>query len=125
MDYVLITFGVIFIISGILGCVLPIIPGPPLSYIGLLLLHFTEKYQFSSNFLIIFAEDVVKDIRVSCNTENITVDFQTTEDRFNGLIYPKGLSKNSTCMAEYIKHNRYYSCIFTFLLKILCENKNH
>jgi len=51
------------------------------------------------------AKDVVKDIRVSCNTENITVDFQTTEDRFNGLIYPKGLSKNSTCMAEYIKHN--------------------
>jgi len=51
------------------------------------------------------AKDVVKDIRVSCNTENITVDFQTTEDRFNGLIYPKGLSKNSTCMSEYIKHN--------------------
>ena len=49
-----------------------------------------------------FTENVVKDIRVSCNTENITVDFQTTELRFNGLIYPKGLSKNSTCMTEYI-----------------------
>jgi len=55
MDYVLIAIGVIFIISGILGCVLPIIPGPPLSYIGLLLLHFTEKYSFSSKFLIIWA----------------------------------------------------------------------
>lgn len=55
MDYVLIGLGVIFIISGILGCVLPIIPGPPLSYIGLLLLHFTEKYQFSTRFLIIWA----------------------------------------------------------------------
>jgi uncharacterized protein YqgC (DUF456 family) len=55
MDYVLIAFGILFIISGILGCVLPIIPGPPLSYIGLLLLHFTEKYQFSSKFLIIWA----------------------------------------------------------------------
>ena len=30
--------------------------------------------------------------------------FQTTEERFNGLIYPKGLSKNSTCMTEYINH---------------------
>lgn len=54
MDYVLIAFGIIFIISGVLGCVLPIIPGPPLSYIGLLLLHFTEKYQFSSEFLILW-----------------------------------------------------------------------
>ncbi len=55
MDYVLIALGVIFMISGILGCVLPIIPGPPLSYIGLLFLHFTEKYQFSTRFLIIWS----------------------------------------------------------------------
>lgn len=55
MDYVLIGFGVIFIISGILGCVLPVIPGPPLSYIGLLLLHFTERYQFTPKFLVIWA----------------------------------------------------------------------
>lgn len=55
MDYVLIAIGVIFIISGILGCVLPIIPGPPLSYVGLLLIHFTERYSFSNKFLIIWA----------------------------------------------------------------------
>lgn len=55
MDYVLIGLGVLFIISGILGCVLPVIPGPPLSYLGLLILHFTERYQFSSRFLIIWA----------------------------------------------------------------------
>ena len=55
MEYILIGLGVIFIISGILGCVLPVIPGPPLSYVGLLLLHFTEKYQFSTRFLIIWA----------------------------------------------------------------------
>jgi len=55
MDYVLIGLGVVFIISGILGCVLPIIPGPPLSYVGLLLLHLSERYQFTSKFLIIWA----------------------------------------------------------------------
>jgi uncharacterized protein YqgC (DUF456 family) len=55
MDYVLIGLGIVFMISGILGCVLPVIPGPPLSYLGLLLLHFTEKYQFSTRFLIIWA----------------------------------------------------------------------
>ncbi|WP_297092477.1 DUF456 domain-containing protein [uncultured Draconibacterium sp.] len=55
MDILLIVLGSIFIISGILGCVLPVIPGPPLSYIGLLLLHFTERYDFSNKFLIIWA----------------------------------------------------------------------
>ncbi|WP_347841037.1 DUF456 domain-containing protein [uncultured Draconibacterium sp.] len=55
MDILLIVLGSIFIISGILGCVLPVIPGPPLSYIGLLLLHFTQRYDFSNKFLIIWA----------------------------------------------------------------------
>jgi uncharacterized protein YqgC (DUF456 family) len=55
MDYILIVLGAIFIIGGILGGVLPVLPGPPLSYIGLLLLHFTEKYQFSTRFLIVWA----------------------------------------------------------------------
>ena len=55
MDYVLIVLGVVLIIGGILGCVLPVLPGPPLSYIGLLLLHFTQRYQFSTRFLIIWA----------------------------------------------------------------------
>ena len=54
MDYVLIALGVVFMISGILGCVLPVIPGPPLSYIGLLFLHLTERYQFSTRFLVIW-----------------------------------------------------------------------
>lgn len=55
MDVILIVFGILFLIAGILGCVLPVLPGPPLSYIGLLLLHFTSKYQFSSRFLILWA----------------------------------------------------------------------
>lgn len=55
MDYVLISLGVLFMIGGILGGVLPVLPGPPLSYVGLLLLHFTERYQFSTRFLVIWA----------------------------------------------------------------------
>ena len=42
-------------VGGILGSVVPFLPGPPLSYTGLLLLHFTEKHQFSGRFLIIWA----------------------------------------------------------------------
>ncbi|SHI54792.1 hypothetical protein SAMN05444280_103103 [Tangfeifania diversioriginum] len=54
MDYLLIVLGALFIIAGILGGILPVLPGPPLSYVGLLLLHFTEKYQFETRFLIIW-----------------------------------------------------------------------
>ena len=39
---------------GIIGSVLPVLPGVPLSYAGILLLHFTEKVQFSIPFLILW-----------------------------------------------------------------------
>jgi uncharacterized protein len=55
MDYVFIGLGIIFMIVGILGCVLPFMPGPPLNYIGLLLLHFTTAFQFTDRFLLIWA----------------------------------------------------------------------
>lgn len=55
MDYVLIVLGILQMISGILGCVLPILPGPPLSYLGILLLQLTSRYQFSTRFMVIWA----------------------------------------------------------------------
>lgn len=42
-------------ITGIAGCVLPFIPGPPLNFLGLLLLHLTSGFQFSTEFLILWA----------------------------------------------------------------------
>lgn len=42
-------------VIGLIGCILPFIPGPPLNYIGLLLLHFTSRFQFENRFLIIWA----------------------------------------------------------------------
>ena len=45
----------------------------------------------------------MKDVRVSCNSEDITLTISTWLDSFNGLVYPKGLSKNSSCMTEYIQ----------------------
>jgi hypothetical protein len=55
MDILLIGFGIILMITGIAGCVLPLLPGPPMNYLGLLLLHFTSRYQFSDKFLLIWA----------------------------------------------------------------------
>ena len=43
------------------------------------------------------------DVGVLCNSEDITLTLTVTTDFFNGMIYPKGLSKNSTCMTEYIQ----------------------
>jgi uncharacterized protein len=55
MDIVLLVLGIILMLVGILGCILPVIPGPPLSYGGLLLIHVTEFAQYTANFLIFFA----------------------------------------------------------------------
>ncbi len=59
MDYVFISLGILFVIGGILGCVIPGLPGPPASYVGLLFLHFTEKHQLSTMSLIIWAVVIV------------------------------------------------------------------
>jgi len=49
-------------------------------------------------------KDVVKEVKVQCNSEDITVTVGILgENAFNGMIYPKGLSKNSSCMTEYIQ----------------------
>ncbi len=53
MDILLIVIGFILMIIGLLGCILPALPGPPISYIGFLLLHFTEKIQFSAAELVV------------------------------------------------------------------------
>jgi len=55
MDYLLIGLGIVLTIAGILGCVLPMLPGPPVNYLALLLLHFTTQYQFTTRFLVIWA----------------------------------------------------------------------
>jgi len=52
MDYLLIIIGSITIILGLLGCFLPILPGPPLSFLGLVLVYISKFGQFNSSILI-------------------------------------------------------------------------
>lgn len=59
MDIILIILGAICLLVGIIGCVAPVLPGVPLAYLGLLLLHWTERAQFSWQFLTIWAVIVV------------------------------------------------------------------
>lgn len=42
MEALLITFAVIMALVGVLGAVVPMLPGPPLSFVGLLLMWFCE-----------------------------------------------------------------------------------
>ena len=54
LDIALISLGAIFLILGILGSILPALPGPPLSYAGLVLLHLTDRVQFTTIQLIVW-----------------------------------------------------------------------
>lgn len=54
MTILLIIIGGILVIVGIIGCVLPVLPGPPISYISLILLSLAYKWKaYSTNFLIV------------------------------------------------------------------------
>jgi uncharacterized protein YqgC (DUF456 family) len=46
MDVVLILLGLLLILAGVAGAVLPIIPGPPLVWLGFLSIHFSSKADF-------------------------------------------------------------------------------
>ena len=53
MDILLIVLGVLCLILGLVGCVLPMLPGPPVAYGGLILLHLTNYTQLSTTELIV------------------------------------------------------------------------
>ncbi|MGE0770504.1 MAG: DUF456 domain-containing protein [Cyclobacteriaceae bacterium] len=55
MDLFLAILGGILMIIGLVGCIVPLLPGPPLSYVGLLVLQFRTDAPFSSNFLLVWA----------------------------------------------------------------------
>lgn len=53
MDIVLVCLGIVLIIAGLIGSFLPVIPGPPLGWLGLLVLHLTEIIPMNWTLLII------------------------------------------------------------------------
>lgn len=54
MDILLIIIALVCILLGLLGCVLPLLPGPPLAYVGMLLLHFTADVEFTTTQLLVW-----------------------------------------------------------------------
>ncbi len=55
MEIIILITAVILLMAGLVGCLLPVIPGPPLSFVALLLIHFTPYAGFSASFLVIMA----------------------------------------------------------------------
>lgn len=59
MEWLWIILGIILIVVGIVGSFLPLLPGPPIAYGGLLIQLFREPDPFTSKFLWIWAALVV------------------------------------------------------------------
>jgi uncharacterized protein YqgC (DUF456 family) len=59
MEVFLAIIGVIMLILGLIGCFLPVLPGPPLAYVSLLLLQIGPDKPFSLKFMLINAGIVI------------------------------------------------------------------
>ena len=78
MDILLITISVLLLLIGIVGSIVPILPGPPIAYCGLLLVHFSSKHPFTVEFLIIFGALAI----LSAVIDNVLPIYATK--KFNG-----------------------------------------
>ena len=59
LDVILIIIGALCMIAGLAGCILPFLPGPPIAYLGLFILHCTDKVGYSTTQLIVWLLIVV------------------------------------------------------------------
>ncbi|MBL7858757.1 MAG: DUF456 domain-containing protein [Cyclobacteriaceae bacterium] len=55
MDLLWLIVGIVFMVVGIAGCILPLLPGPPLCFIGLWVQQFRTDVPYSTKFLILWA----------------------------------------------------------------------
>jgi len=51
-DYVLLIAGILLMILGIIGCLVPVLPGPPFSFLGIIFLHLSKFGHFTNIALI-------------------------------------------------------------------------
>lgn len=54
MEWMWITLGVVLTIGGIVGCIIPFLPGPPLNYAALLVAYFALDEPFTRKFLVVW-----------------------------------------------------------------------
>jgi uncharacterized protein YqgC (DUF456 family) len=81
MELLFISIGVVLILLGLAGAFLPVIPGTPLSYLGILVLHFSGVAEFSTFFLVAWAIIVIG-IQI---LDNVLPVYATK--KFGGTVY--------------------------------------
>ena len=59
MEFLILISVWILILIGFMGILIPILPGPPISYIGVLILHFFTNYQLDESLLFLLGFIVV------------------------------------------------------------------
>ena len=59
MDVLWIILASLFILAGIVGCLVPLLPGPPLVYVGFLFVQLKETPPFTLNFMLLWAAIVI------------------------------------------------------------------
>lgn len=55
MDIIWIVIACALLVAGIIGCIVPLLPGPPLAYAGLLVAQLKSSPPFSLRFMLIWA----------------------------------------------------------------------
>jgi uncharacterized protein YqgC (DUF456 family) len=81
MEIVFISLGLILILVGLAGAFLPVLPGTPFSYLGILVLHFSGVAEFSTFFLVTWAIVII----VIQILDNILPVYATK--KFGGSVY--------------------------------------
>lgn len=99
----------------------------------------------SKSMSLFFAEPVVltkePTVRIQCLSGSMIITVKdpppSPDGKFSGMIYPKGLSKNSTCLSEYrfvlldnyfessVDHKRIPSFAISEIMKDLCATNCH
>lgn len=54
MEWLWITLGIILTFAGLVGCILPLIPGPPLGYAAILIAQYTLGKPFTTQFMAVW-----------------------------------------------------------------------
>ena len=64
MDILLVVLSFLCIVIGIIGCLVPILPGASLAYVGMILLHFTQKTRDCQQGIFCFLVENFQDLQL-------------------------------------------------------------
>jgi uncharacterized protein YqgC (DUF456 family) len=59
MDIVLVIVAALLLFIGIMGCIIPAIPGPIISFVGMIIFHMTDFVEYSTTMLVLVGIAVV------------------------------------------------------------------